>query len=125
MPLFDLFWAMLMLFLWVAWFSVVISVALDIFRSDDMGGGAKALWTLGVIILPWLGVLGYLIIRGEGMAMRAAERAAAQEQHARQYIREAAAQPSTADELAKLAGLRDSGVLTDAEFAAQKAKVLA
>jgi hypothetical protein len=123
MPLLDLFWTMLMLFLWFAWIWVVISVVMDIFRSDDMGGAAKALWTIFVIALPWLGVLIYLIARGDGMSARAMTRAAEQEQAAQAYIRQAA-QVSSADELAKLAQLKDSGVISEQEFNSQKAKLL-
>jgi hypothetical protein len=124
MPLFDLFWAMLWLFLWIAWFWTVIGVVGDIFRSEDMGGAAKAFWVLFVIMIPWLGVLLYIITRGDGMARRSYEAAAEQEDMARDYIREAAG-VSTADELAKLGDLKASGVLTEAEYAAQKAKLLA
>ena len=124
MPLFDLFWAMLWLFLWVAWFWTVIGVVGDIFRSDDMSGGAKAFWVLFVILIPWLGVLMYLLIRGQGMEQRSYQAAADQDEMAREYIRDAAG-VSTADELQKLAELKSSGVLNDAEYEAQKAKLLA
>jgi hypothetical protein len=124
MPLLDLFFAMLMLFLWFAWIWVVISVVMDIFRSDDMGGASKALWTIFVIIIPWLGVLVYLIARGDGMAARALARSTAQQEAAQAYIRQAAG-VSTADELAKLADLKSSGVITADEFEAQKARILA
>lgn len=124
MPLLDLFWTMLMLFLWMAWIWVVVSVVMDIFRSDDIGGVSKAFWTIFVILLPWLGVLFYLIIRGDGMAARSMSRAADQERAAQDYIREVAA-VSAADEVAKLAELKNSGVITEDEFNAQKAKLLA
>lgn len=124
MPLVDLFWVMLWFFLLIAWISVLISVISDIFRSEDMGGGAKALWMIFVIIIPWLGVLAYLIVRGDSMAGRSMAQAAADEQAARAYIQDAAG-ASAADELTKLNDLRNSGVLSDAEFAAQKAKLLA
>jgi hypothetical protein len=124
MPLFDLFWAMLWLFLWVAWFWTVIGVVGDIFRSEDMNGGAKAFWVLFVILIPWLGVLMYLLTRGDGMARRSQAAAVEQEEMARDYIRDAAG-TSTADELQKLGALKASGVLNDAEYEAQKAKLLA
>lgn len=124
MPLFDVFWAMLGLFLFIAWFWVVISVIADIFRADDLGGGAKALWVIFVILIPWLGVLIYLIARGPGMAERSYQQAAAQEKAARAYIQDAAGGTSTADEIKKLADLKTSGVISDAEFEAQKAKLL-
>jgi len=124
MPLLDVFWAMLGLFLFIAWFWVVISVIADIFRSKDLGGAAKALWVIFVIIIPWLGVLVYLIARGPGMAERGYEHAAAQERAARAYIQEASGGASTADEIKKLSDLKASGVISDAEFSAQKAKLL-
>jgi hypothetical protein len=123
MPLLDLFWSMLYLFLLFIWFWLLITIFIDIFRSDDMGGWAKAAWVIFVIILPFLGVLIYVIARGHGMQERAIKQAQAQDAAARQYIQEVAA-PSTADELAKLKGLHDQGVLSDAEFEQQKAKLL-
>ena len=124
MPLFDVFVAMLGLFLFIAWFWVVISVIADIFRAEDLSGGAKALWVIFVILIPWLGVLAYLLARGPGMAERGYQQAAAREQAARAYIQEAAGGTSTADEIKKLADLKTSGVISDAEFEAQKAKLL-
>ena len=124
MPLLDLFWTMLMVFLFFAWIWVLISIFADIFRSD-MSGIAKALWVIFVIFLPLLGVLIYLIVNGSDMQQRSMEQAAAMEKAQRQYIQEAASGASTADELEKLKGLHDQGVLTDEEFAAQKAKLLA
>ncbi len=124
MPLLDLFWTMLMLFLWIAWITVVFSVIMDIFRNHDMGGFAKAIWVFFVIVLPWLGVIAYLIVNGDGMAQRSMAVAQQQDQAARAYIRDAAS-VSTADELQKLSRLQSEGVLSEAEFAAQKAKLLA
>jgi hypothetical protein len=127
MPLFDLFWSILWLFLWFAWIWLVVMVVFDIFRSDDLSGWAKALWALFVIVIPWLGVLVYLIARGDSMGRRRLEEMAAREQATRRYIQTVAttAGASTADELAKLAELRNSGVITEEEFTAQKAKILA
>lgn len=124
MPVLDVFWTMLWLFLFIAWFWTVIAVVGDIFRSQDMAGGAKAIWILFVIVIPWLGVLVYLIARGRGMAQRQYDAAAAQEQAARDYIKEAAG-VSTADEIKKLADLKAAGTITAAEYEAQKAKLLA
>ena len=127
MPLLDLFWSMLWFFLWIAWFWLVIMVIFDIFRSDDLSGWGKALWAIFIILLPWLGILIYLIARGNQMGQRRMEEAAARDQAARQYIQSVATEggPSTADELTKLADLKNSGVITDEEFNAQKAKLLA
>lgn len=128
MPLLDLFWTMLWFFLFFAWIWLLISVFSDIFRSADLSGWAKALWILFVVVLPYLGVLVYLIARGGEMQERAAETMAQREEATRKYIQEAAGSGggarSSADEIAKLAQLRDQGHLTDAEFQAQKAKLL-
>jgi hypothetical protein len=126
MPLLDLFWAMLWFFLFFVWIWLLITVFADIFRSDDLSGWGKALWVLFVVILPYLGVLVYLIARGKSMQERAVAQAAEQEKATRRYIQEVSSTgASSADELAKLAQLRDSGVITADEFAAQKAKILA
>lgn len=124
MPLLDLFWAMLWFYLFFAWIWLLIGTFADIFRSDDLSGVAKALWTVFVVVLPLLGVLLYLIARGGSMHERAAKEAAAQEKAARAYIQDVAGAPSTADELAKLAQLHQSGVLTEQEFTTQKAQIL-
>jgi ABC-type multidrug transport system fused ATPase/permease subunit len=125
MPLLDLFFAMLWFFLFVAWIWLLISVYADIFRSDDLGGAAKALWVVFVLVLPYLGVLIYLIARGGSMHERSQQRSIAAREAAEAYIRDVAAMPSTADELDKLARLRAEGVLSPEEFEVQKAKVLA
>lgn len=128
MPLLDLFWAMLWFFLFFAWIWLLITIFADIFRSDDLSGWAKAFWTIFVVILPWLGVLVYLIARGGSMQERAMADAAAREKATRQYIQEVSAGgggASTADELEKLGKLQSQGVITAEEFAAQKAKLLA
>jgi ABC-type multidrug transport system fused ATPase/permease subunit len=123
-PLLGVFWTMLWFFLFFIWIWILITVFADIFRSDDLGGFGKALWVIFVIVVPFLGVLIYLIARGKGMQDRAAQRAARQEQEFRGYVQEAAGSSGTADQLAKLADLKERGVLTDAEFEAEKAKVL-
>ncbi len=114
-----------MFFLLVAWIWVVISVVSDIFRSKDLTGWGKGLWMLFVIVMPWLGVLLYLIIRGKGMQERTIHAIEDANEKQKAYIREtASAGVSTADELSKLADLKEKGVITDAEFEAQKAKLL-
>ncbi len=125
MPLLDVFWTMLWLFLFIAWIWLLITIFADIFRSD-ISGWAKAAWILFVIILPFLGVLVYLIANGGAMRDRAIEAQAAKEAAQAAYIQEAAGTSgdSTADELQKLAALHSEGALTDEEFAAQKAKLL-
>ena len=126
-PLLGMFWTFLWFFLWIAWIVVLFRVIFDIFRSQDMGGWGKALWVIFVIFLPFLGVLVYLIARGHSMSERDLADAQAQEQAFQAYVRNAAATSGggSADELTKLAGLRDQGVITDAEFQQQKAKLLA
>lgn len=125
-PLLDAFWTMLWFFLWILWIFLVIRILIDVFRSEDMGGWAKAGWTIFIVVLPLIGVLVYLIARGQGMAKRDVKEAQVRESAFRDYVREAAGpQPSVSDEIAKLAALHDSGALTDAEFAQQKARVLA
>ena len=128
MPLMDLFWSMLWFFLFFAWIWILISVIADIFRSDDLSGWAKAFWALFVIVVPWLGVLVYLIARGHSMSERHMGEAAARAQAQQRYIQSVASESggaSTADELAKLAQLQSSGVITEQEFADQKARLLA
>ncbi len=124
-PLLNLFWTMLWLFLWVLWFFLLFRIIIDIFRSHDLGGWGRALWLIFVIVLPFLGVFVYLIVRGSSMGQRDAREAQEMDAATRSYIQSAAgASTSTAEELTKLSRLRDQGVITDAEFAAQKAKVL-
>jgi ABC-type multidrug transport system fused ATPase/permease subunit len=126
-PVLDAFLTMLYFFLFIIWIYLLFMVFIDIFRSHDMGGGAKALWVIFIIILPFLGVFVYLIARGGKMHERAAQQAAQQQKAFDQYVKQAAGTPgdSTADQLSKLADLKSSGVLTDAEFEAQKSKILA
>ena len=125
-PLLGLLWTMLMVFLWVAWIILLIRVFADIFRSHDMGGWGKALWSIFVIVVPFLGVFVYLIARGSGMVERDVRSAQASEAAFQDYVRQTAGtQSSTADELSKLAALRDQGVLTADEFEAKKASLLA
>ena len=119
----QVFLSMLYFFMFFIWIWLLIAVFGDIFRSHDLGGGAKAAWTILVLILPYLGVFIYLIARGGKMHEHAIEAAQAQDTAARAYIREAAASP--AEELAKLADLKASGVIDEAEFQKLKAKALA
>jgi len=124
-PLLGAFWTILEIFLFVIWIWILIYVFIDIFRSQDLGGWAKALWFIFVLFIPLIGVLVYLIARGGKMHERAVQQAQQQDAAARAYIQEAAGSQSPADQLAKLAELRDRGVITADEFERQKAKVLA
>jgi hypothetical protein len=124
-PLLNIFWTILLFFLWVMWFWILISVFIDIFRSHDLNGWGKALWFLFVLLIPLLGVLVYLIVRGGSMHERAARQAQQQDQAFREYVRSTAQTPaSSADQLEKLASLRDRGVITPQEFDREKTKVL-
>jgi hypothetical protein len=126
-PLLGLFWTMLWVFLWVAWLFIFFRVILDIFRSRDMGGWGKALWVIFVILVPFLGVFVYLIARGRQMTERDIDDAKNRDAAFRSYVQDAAGSTSasTAEELSKLADLRAKGVITDAEFEQQKARMLA
>ena len=124
-PLLGAFWTILEIFLWVLWIWVLIYVFIDIFRSHDLSGWAKALWFIFVLFIPLIGVLVYLIARGGKMQERAQQDARQQEQDFRSYVQDAASGASPADQLAKLADLRDRGVITAEEFEREKAKVLA
>jgi ABC-type multidrug transport system fused ATPase/permease subunit len=125
-PLLNLFWTMFEFFLWIIWIWILIWIFIDIFRSRDLSGWAKALWFLFVLFIPLVGVLVYLIARGSSMHERAAQDARRQDQEFRQYVQQAAASgsASTADQLSKLADLRDRGVISAEEFEREKAKVL-
>ena len=124
-PLLGAFWTIFEIFLWVLWFWVLIYVFIDIFRSRDLSGGAKALWFLFVLFIPLIGVLVYLIARGGKMQERATQEAQQQDQAFRAYVQDAAGSGNSADQLAKLADLRDRGAITADEFEREKAKILA
>jgi type VI protein secretion system component VasK len=124
-PLLGAFWTILEIFLWVLWIWILIWIFIDIFRSRDLSGWAKALWFLFVLFIPLIGVLVYLIARGDSMHERAVHEAQQQDREVRRYVRDAAGSPSAADQLTKLADLRDRGVITAEEFEREKAKVLA
>jgi membrane protein implicated in regulation of membrane protease activity len=124
-PLLGAFWTILEIFLWVIWIWILIYVFIDIFRSRDLSGWGKALWFLFVLLIPLIGVLVYLIVRGSSMQDRAVKEAQQQDQQFRAYVQDAAGSGNTADQLAKLADLRDRGVITPDEFEREKAKVLA
>jgi len=109
--------------LFFIWIWLLIIVFSDIFRSHDLSGWAKALWVIFVILVPYLGVFVYLIARGHKMAEHAAEAAAAQDAAARQYIQQVTS-TSSAEELEKLARLREQGVIDEAEYQSLKTKTL-
>ena len=122
----EVLWSFLWFFLFVIWIMILFYVFTDIFRSKDLGGVAKTLWVLFVILMPYLGVFVYLIARGNKMAENTVKAAQDQDAAARAYIRDAAGTDGSASaELARLADLRDKGVIDDAEFQTLKAKVIA
>jgi Short C-terminal domain len=126
-PVLGAFWTLLWIVLWVIWLFLLFRVIFDIFRDHDLGGWSKALWLIFVIVLPFLGVFVYIIARGRGMGERDIREAQTRQQQFDSYVREAAASGGggTADELSKLADLRERGVISDAEFEQQKARLLA
>ncbi len=126
-PILDIFLTTLYFFLFFIWIWLLFMVFTDIFRSHDMGGWAKALWVILIVVMPYLGVLIYLIARGGKMHERQAQQAALQQKAFNEYVKETAGTSgeSTADQLSKLADLKTQGVLTDSECDAQKAKILA
>jgi len=122
----EVFWSTLWFFMFFIWIWLLIVVFSDIFRSRDLSGWAKALWTILVIVLPYFGVFIYLIVRGHKMGEHAAQQAAEQDAATRRYIQGVAGSGGSgaADEVARLADLRDRGVLTEEEFQQAKAKAL-
>ena len=124
-PLLNLFWTILMVFLWVLWFMLLFRVIADIFSDRKLSGGAKAGWAFLVIVLPFLGVFAYLLIRGSEMHEREAARAQRSEEAFRSYVRETATTSGSADDLVKLADLKSRGDITTEEFERAKAKILA
>jgi Short C-terminal domain/Phospholipase_D-nuclease N-terminal len=124
-PFMDVLWSMIIFFFWVIWIWIVITVLIDVFRRHDIGGWAKAAWVIFVVILPWLGVLVYLIVEHDGMRQRSMEQAQAQRREFDDYVRGAAGGGGSAAEIAKAKELLDSGAITQGEFEALKAKALA
>ena len=123
-PFMDVLWSMIIFFFWVIWIWIVITVLIDVFRRHDIGGFAKAAWVIFVVILPWLGVLIYLIAQHDGMRERSIKQAQGQQQAFDDYVRETAGGGAAAD-IAKAKELLDTGAITQAEFEALKAKALA
>ncbi|HEY2564587.1 MAG TPA: SHOCT domain-containing protein [Acidimicrobiales bacterium] len=125
-PLLDIFWSMLEFFAFFVWIYLIFLIFADIFRSHDMGGLSKALWVIVIIILPLFGALIYLIVRGGGMHERAAQQVKRQQEAFNSYVRETAdaGGTSNADEIAKLADLKDRGAITEEEFQARKTRIL-
>jgi len=121
----EVFWTMLVIFAWVIWFWLLITVFADLFRRHDISGWAKALWIIFVIVLPFLGVLIYLLVESKGMAERNQKQAQQAQQQFDSYVKEVAAQSDPTEQIAKAKQLLDSGTITQAEFDSIKAKALA
>jgi Short C-terminal domain/Phospholipase_D-nuclease N-terminal len=121
-PFLEVLWTMILFFAWVAWIWIVVTVLIDIFRRDDIGGWGKAGWVVFVIVLPFLGVLIYLIAQHDGMRERSEQQVKAQRAAFDSYVRETAG--GSAAEIAKAKELLDSGAITQSEFDAIKAKAL-
>ena len=124
-PFLNILWSMIIFFIWVAWIWMMILILSDVFRRRDLSGWGKAGWTIFVIVLPFLGVLIYLIAQSDGMARRRAEDAQGQKAQMDDYVRSVAGSGGAAAEIDKAKQLLDSGALTQTEFEAIKAKALA
>lgn len=120
----QVLWSMFWFFLFILWIWLVISIFSDILRSDDLSGSSKALWSVLIIVLPYLGVFAYLIARGNDMSTRQMQRMQDSEEAFKSYIQQTAGGGSAADELAKLADLHANGTLDADEYAKAKAKVI-
>jgi Na+/proline symporter len=124
-PLLDVFWTLLWIFLWIMWIFLLVRILNDVFRSRDLSGGMKAVWTIALILFPFLAALVYLIVRGARMHEREQAQAAATDEAVRAYIQSAAGtSPSVAEEITKLADLHERGELSDAEFAHFKSRLM-
>jgi hypothetical protein len=124
-PLLNAFWIMLWFFVWILWLMLLFRIFADVFRDDSLNGWGKAGWIIFCCLLPFIGVFVYLIVRGRGMHERAAARVKWGQAEYDDYVRQTAGGTSSTDELAKLADLKSSGALSDAEYEKAKAKILA
>ena len=124
-PFLNVFWTILVFFLWVAWFMLLFRVFGDVFSRHDIGGGTKTLWLIFVILVPFLGVFVYLIANNDGMTERALQRAQAQQKQVDEYVRTTAASGNPTAQIGEAKKLLDSGAITQAEFDAIKQKALA
>ena len=122
-PFLEVLWTLLVFFVWVAWFWLLITVAVDVFRRRDIGGGKKTLWLLFMLFIPFIGVFAYLIVNHDEMAQRDIERAKAQQAQFDDYVKTVSGGAAT--EIDKAKQLLDSGAITQSEFDAIKAKALA
>ena len=124
-PFLNIFWDILIVFTWVIFIWIAITVLIDVFRRHDISGWGKAAWVVFVVILPWIGVLMYLIVNHDGMAERRMKEAQAAQAQFDDYVRTTAGSGGAAAEIDKAKQLLDSGAITQAEFDTIKAKALA
>jgi len=124
-PFLDVLWTMLIFFVWVIWFWILITVFADIFRRRDIGGGSKVLWSIFVIILPYLGVFIYLIANHDGMAERSTKEIQASQAQLDAHIQSVAGSGGPAAEIERAKALLDAGTIDQAEFDTIKRKALA
>ena len=122
-PFLDVIWTMFIFFLWIIWFWLLFTVFVDIFRRHDIGGGAKTLWLIFCIVLPFLGVFVYIISQNNGMTQRNLERAQAQKAQFDDYVKQTAG-GGAAGEIEKAKSLLDSGAISQSEYDALKARAL-
>ena len=124
-PFLDVLWDILIFFAWVIFIWIAITVLIDVFRRHDISGWGKAGWVVLVVILPWIGVLAYLIFNHDGMAERRAKEVRTAQAQFDDYVRQTAGSGGSASEIAKAKELLDSGAITQEEFESLKAKALA
>jgi hypothetical protein len=133
-PFLGVLWSMFIFFLWIAWFMLLFRIFADLFRRQDIGGGAKVLWIIFVVIIPFLGVFVYVIVENKDMYNRDAEQRAAAQSQFDDYVRTVAAKDAesagaggagAAAEIDRAKALLDNGTITQDEFNALKAKALA
>ncbi len=120
----QVLWSIFWLFIFVMWIFLIIFIFSDIIRSDDLSGWGKALWSIGIIFFPYIGIFAYLIIRGGSMSERQLKDAQAADAQMQEYIRDTTGTSTAADQLTSLSALHDAGKLDDAEYATAKAKVI-
>jgi Short C-terminal domain/Phospholipase_D-nuclease N-terminal len=123
-PFLDVLWTMLIFFAWVIWFWILITVFVDLFRRDDIGGWKKAIWVVFLILTPFLGVLIYLIVNNEGMNERNVRKARASQEQFDDYVKSVSGAGGAAAEIEKAKQLLDSGAISQAEYEQIKAKAL-
>jgi hypothetical protein len=124
-PFLDILWTILIFFAWVVYIWMIVVIFTDLFSRRDISGWGKAAWVVFMILVPFLGVLAYLIVQHDGMAQRSAERAKTAQKQMDEYVKSVAGSDGAASEIEKAKKLLDSGAITQSEFDAIKTKALA